>query len=124
MPAQYRTIIFRMEIVNGSQVRQTNVYLACFNKAVSASEEQNFFCELALMWELLLHMHVPYVTVPEKTDHSAPISDVEILVPRCSALFTLRNGEVRIAIGIYHSRVTRVQVRASKKSFLAENCER
>ena len=36
-----------------------------------------------------------YVTVPEKTDHPAQISDVKILVPRCSTLFNLRNGEVR-----------------------------
>ena len=39
-----------------------------------------------------------YVTVPEKTDHFSQISDIDILVSRCSALFTLRNGEVRIAI--------------------------
>ena len=38
------------------------------------------------------------VTVSEKIDHLAQVSDVEILVPRCSALFTLRNGEVRIVI--------------------------
>ena len=38
------------------------------------------------------------MTVSEKTDHFAQISDIEILVPRCSALFTLHNGEVRIAI--------------------------
>ena len=30
--------------------------------------------------------------MPEKTDHS------ELLIPRCSALFTLRNGDARIAI--------------------------
>ena len=36
-----------------------------------------------------------YVTVPEKTEHSARILDVKILVivPRCSALCTLRSGE-------------------------------
>ena len=39
-----------------------------------------------------------YVTVSEKTDHLAQVSDFEMLVPRCSTLFTLRNGEVRIAI--------------------------
>ena len=39
-----------------------------------------------------------YVTVLENTDHSAQISDVEILVPHCSTLFTLRKGEVRISI--------------------------
>ena len=39
-----------------------------------------------------------YVTVSEKTDHLAQISDIEIVVLRCSALFTLRNGEVRIVI--------------------------
>ena len=39
-----------------------------------------------------------YVTVPGKTDHFVIISDFEILVPRSSALFTLCNGEVRIAI--------------------------
>ena len=38
------------------------------------------------------------VTVSEKTDHFTQISDVEMLVPRCSTLFTLYNGEVRIAI--------------------------
>ena len=38
------------------------------------------------------------VTVSEKTDHLAQILDIEILVPSCSALLTLRNGEVRIAI--------------------------
>ena len=39
-----------------------------------------------------------YVTVAEKADHLAQVSDIEILVPRCSALFTLCNGVVRIAI--------------------------
>ena len=39
-------------------------------------------------WSLIIIMTVP--------DHSA--EDIEILVPRCSALFTLCNGEVRIAI--------------------------
>ena len=39
-----------------------------------------------------------YVTVPEKTDHLAHVSYIEILVPCCSVLFTLCNGEVRIAI--------------------------
>ena len=38
------------------------------------------------------------VTMPEKTDHFAQISDIEILVPHCSALFSLCNGEVRITI--------------------------
>ena len=33
-----------------------------------------------------------------ETDHLAQVSDFEILVPHCSALFTLREGEVRIAI--------------------------
>ena len=37
-----------------------------------------------------------YVTVPEKTDHFAQISDIEILVPRSSALFTLRNSESQL----------------------------
>ena len=41
---------------------------------------------------------VTYVIVSEKTDHLAQVSDIEILVPRCSALFTLRNGDVRITI--------------------------
>ena len=44
------------------------------------------------------HKFIIYVTVSEKTDHLAQVLDIEILVPRCSALFTLRNGEVRIAI--------------------------
>ena len=44
-----------------------------------------------------LYMYM-YVTASEKIDHFAQISDIEILVPHCSALFTLRNGEVRIAI--------------------------
>ena len=39
-----------------------------------------------------------YVTVPKKTDHFAQISDIEILVPHCSALFTPCNGEIRILI--------------------------
>ena len=39
-----------------------------------------------------------FVTVSEKTDHLAQVTDIEILVPWCSALFTLRNGEVRMAI--------------------------
>ena len=30
--------------------------------------------------------------VSEKTDHLAHVSDVEISVPCCSVLFTLRNG--------------------------------
>ena len=38
------------------------------------------------------------MTVSEKNDHLAQVSDIEILVPHCSALFTLSNGEVRIAI--------------------------
>ena len=38
-----------------------------------------------------------YVTVSEKTDHFA-LSNIEILVPRCSTLFTLCNSEVRTAI--------------------------
>ena len=38
------------------------------------------------------------MTVSEKTDHLAQVSDFEILVPRCSTQFTLHNGEVRIAI--------------------------
>ena len=38
------------------------------------------------------------MAVPEKTDHFAQISHTEILVLRCCALFTLRNGEVRIAV--------------------------
>ena len=38
-----------------------------------------------------------HVTVPEKTDHSMQMSDVEILVAHCSVLFTLLcNGEVRM----------------------------
>ena len=40
------------------------------------------------------------MTVPEKTDHSAQISDIEILVPRCEALFTPHESEVRFAIAI------------------------
>ena len=39
-----------------------------------------------------------YVTVPEKTDHSVALSDIEIVVPSCSALFTVRNREVRKCI--------------------------
>ena len=39
-----------------------------------------------------------FVTVSEKTDHLVQVSDIEILVPCCSTLFTLCNGEVRIAI--------------------------
>ena len=42
-------------------------------------------------------VHV-YVSVPEKTDHSVQILDIEISVPHCSALFTLHNDEVRIAM--------------------------
>ena len=61
-------------------------------------------------------LHV-YVTVPEKTDHTAQTSNVEILILRCSALFTLRNSAVRI---VHRSRVMRVQVRAPDKLFLAE----
>ena len=38
------------------------------------------------------------VTVSEKTDHLSQVSDIDIFITRCSALFTLRNGEVRIAI--------------------------
>ena len=41
-----------------------------------------------------------YVTVAEKTDHLAQVSDFEILVPRCSALFTLCKGVVRIALAL------------------------
>ena len=36
--------------------------------------------------------------MPEKTDHSVHISDIEILVPRCSTLFTSCKGDVRITI--------------------------
>ena len=36
-----------------------------------------------------------YMTVSEKADHSAQMSNVEILVPHCS---TLCNCEVRITI--------------------------
>ena len=31
-----------------------------------------------------------YVTVAEKTNHSAHVSDIKILVPRCSALHSMR----------------------------------
>ena len=49
--------------------------------------------------EVMLCKYVmSYLTVPGKTDHFVIISDFELLVPRCSALFTLCNGEVRIAI--------------------------
>ena len=41
---------------------------------------------------------VKYVTASEKTDHLAQVSDFELLVPRCSVLFTLCNGKVRIVI--------------------------
>ena len=44
---------------------------------------------------LAIYYSLIYVTVAEKTDHLAQVSDMEILVPRCSALC---NGEVRIAI--------------------------
>ena len=39
-----------------------------------------------------------YVTVFVKTNHSVQIIDFELLVPHCSVLTALRNGEVRIAI--------------------------
>ena len=47
--------------------------------------------------QLVLHVHTcinvhVYVTVSEQISH------IEIVVPCCSTLFTLRNGEVRIAI--------------------------
>ena len=38
------------------------------------------------------------MTVSEKTDHLAQVSDFEIVVPRCSVLFILHNDEIRIAI--------------------------
>ena len=37
-------------------------------------------------------------TIFAKTDHSAPILDFELLVPRCSTLIALCNGNIRIAI--------------------------
>ena len=36
--------------------------------------------------------------MPGKTNHFIMISDFKIMVPRGSVLFTLRNGEVTIAI--------------------------
>ena len=47
---------------------------------------------------LAIYYSLIYVTVAEKTDHLAQVSDIEILVPRCSTLCTLCNGEVRITI--------------------------
>ena len=38
------------------------------------------------------------VTIFAKTDHSMQILDIELLVPRCSAVIALYNGEVRIVI--------------------------
>ena len=46
---------------------------------------------------IYIYMYM-YVTMPEKIDHSTQILDAEILVPLCSALFTLYNGEVRTVI--------------------------
>ena len=37
----------------------------------------------------IMTLRTVYVTMPEKTDHFAQISDMDILVPHCSALFTL-----------------------------------
>ena len=58
---------------------------------------------MVLLLEIPRQMHVckfprkskTYVTMCEKTDHLAQVSDIET---RCSALFTLRNGEVRVVI--------------------------
>ena len=56
----------------------------------------------------MLHFHNS-----EKTDHLAQVLDIEMLIHHGSALFTLCNCEVRI---VYHSQVTRVQVRARSVS--------
>ena len=50
--------------------------------------------------EDLLHIANNKNTLPclGKKDHFVIISDFKILVPRCSALFTLCNGGVRIVI--------------------------
>ena len=56
------------------------------------------------------------VTVPEKTDHSVQISDVEILVPCCSALFTLSNSEVRTMIEYTFLELRASRIRAPKIS--------
>ena len=68
----------------------------------------------------MLMIYGSNMTLSEKTDHLAEVSDVQILVPYCNALFTLRNSR-------WHMYRSRVQVWAPEKSFLAETrliCER
>ena len=49
--------------------------------------------QLILFYRDCIAYLIPYVTMSKKTDHLAQVSDFEILIPHCSALFTHRNGE-------------------------------